>query len=101
MPTNPAIITTLSTDDFLALMRTATRDVVREELSSKRRQSTTANNFSPDDEVLGRKEAAQMLNVSLTTLTTWVKDGILPDHKKGRRRYFLKSEIHECIRKAS
>jgi excisionase family DNA binding protein len=100
MTTNAAVITTHSTEDFLALIRTATREVVREELSGKRR-STANNAISPDDEILERKQAAEMLGVSLTTLTTWVKDGILPDHKKGRRRYFLKSELYECIRRPS
>lgn len=46
---------------------------------------------------VSRKEMAKRLNVSLVTLTDWVKRG-LPSHKIRNRVYFLYSEVMEYIR---
>jgi predicted DNA-binding transcriptional regulator AlpA len=48
--------------------------------------------------LIGRKDVAKLLQVSLVTLTDWMKRG-LPYHKQRGRVYFLKSEILEYIQK--
>lgn len=48
-------------------------------------------------ELLNRKQIAKLLQISLVTLTDWIKRG-LPSHKQGSRVYFIKSEIMEFIR---
>lgn len=47
--------------------------------------------------LLTRKEIAKKLQVSLVTLTDWVKYG-LPSYKQRGRVYFLYSEVIEYIR---
>lgn len=49
-------------------------------------------------DLISRKEIAKMLQVSLVTLTDWMKRG-LPCHKQRGRVYFIKSEVLEYIRK--
>ncbi len=48
--------------------------------------------------LLNRKEIAQVLRISLVTLTDWTKHG-LPYHKQRGRVYFLHSEVMEYIKK--
>ncbi len=51
-----------------------------------------------EEPLLNRKEIAQVLRVSLVTLTDWMKRG-LPCHKQRGRVYFLHSEVLEYIKK--
>ena len=57
---------------------------------------TPATQESPHD-LMNRKEAAKLLQVSLVTLTDWMKRG-LPFHKQRGRVYFIKSEVLNYIR---
>lgn len=54
---------------------------------------------SSDDQelLLSRIEVANILKVSLVTLTDWMKRG-LPFHKQRRRVYFIRSEVMEHIK---
>ena len=49
------------------------------------------------ERLLTRKEIAKTLQVSLVTLTDWVKRG-LPSHKQRGRVYFLYSEVMVYLR---
>lgn len=51
-----------------------------------------------EDKLLSRKEVAEVLRISLVTLTDWMKRG-LPCHKQRGRVYFIKTEVLEYIRK--
>ncbi len=51
-----------------------------------------------ENDLINRKEAAKLLQVSLVTLTGWVKRG-LPYHKQRSRVYFIKSEVMDYIQK--
>lgn len=54
----------------------------------------------PDnDDLLQMQEAAKLLEVSISTLHTYKKNGALPFHRIGRRVYFKKSEILESLKK--
>lgn len=48
--------------------------------------------------LIDRKEVAKLLQISLVTLTDWMKRG-LPYHKQRGRVYFIRSEVLEYIRK--
>ena len=48
--------------------------------------------------LLSRDEVADILRVSLVTLTDWMKRG-LPFHKQRGRVYFIRSEVMEHIKK--
>ena len=50
-----------------------------------------------EDKLQNRKEIAQLLNISLPTLTDWIKRG-LPSHKQRGRVYFMKSEVLKYIK---
>ena len=45
-----------------------------------------------DDDLVPRKEAARILNIDLSTLYDWTKDGKLIQHKIGRKVYYKRSE---------
>lgn len=49
--------------------------------------------------LLSRSEVAKLFRVSLTTINTWCKDGILNPIKMNSRVYFKQSEIEEAMQK--
>ena len=66
------------------------RDVLSEYFAKENKQERPA---MPDSEyLLTRKEAAALLQVSLVTLTDWMKRG-LPYHKVRGRVYLIRSEV--------
>jgi excisionase family DNA binding protein len=72
------------------------REVVREEITQLVRglqQPWQAY----EEPLLTRKEMAKHLNISLVTLTAWVRQG-LPCIRKGGRVLFLKSEVVKAIK---
>lgn len=60
-------------------------------------------NESQHEELLTRKETAQYLGVSLTTLTEWTKVGVVKGYRINSRVRYKRSEIEEsfndiCVR---
>src|SRR5437588_4237940 len=71
------------------------RQLIQQEL--KKNNETAA--ASPGEEhLLGRKEIAQHLRISLVTLHDWMKRG-LPYHKQRGKDYILHSEVMPYIKK--
>jgi hypothetical protein len=50
-----------------------------------------------DEPLLSRDTIAQYLDISLVTLTDWMKRG-LPFHKQRGRVYFIQSEVRDFIK---
>ena len=53
------------------------------------------NKEQPKDvnDLLSRKETADFFKVSLVSIHSWMKDGIIKPYKVGNRTYFKKSEL--------
>ncbi|MFN8863017.1 MAG: helix-turn-helix domain-containing protein [Flavobacteriales bacterium] len=51
------------------------------------------------DELVTRKQAAQLLGVSLPTLHDYTTRGIIPGYRIGTRVRYKKGEILDCLRK--
>lgn len=52
---------------------------------------------SKNKELMTRKETANMLSVSLTTLRTWTVQRIIKSYKLGGRIYYKRNEILESM----
>ena len=50
-----------------------------------------------DKQFYTREETAKMLNISLTSLYNWAKQGILIPQKIGHRVYYSKSEVYSKL----
>jgi len=59
----------------------------------------TAQTQGDPDELVTRKEAAQLLGVSLPTLHDYTARGIIPGYRIGTRVRYKKGEILDCLRK--
>lgn len=53
----------------------------------------------PKTDLLKRKEAADILGISLVTLDTWTKAGLIKAYKISTRVYYNRSDIDEALRK--
>jgi len=69
--------------------------VVRESISTLAAQQPVDN----QSELITRKQAAQMLNLSLPTLREYTVRGIVPSYRVGSRVRYKKSEVVNCLTK--
>jgi len=54
-------------------------------------------NKEADDELLTRDQTAEFLQVDVSTLYLWAKKGKIKPYGIGKRRYFKRSELIECL----
>ncbi|GGE25567.1 helix-turn-helix domain-containing protein [Psychroflexus planctonicus] len=66
--------------------------------------SDNLNNFKKeflskeaDDELLTREQTAEFLQVDVSTLYLWAKKGKIKPYGIGKRRYYKRSELIECL----
>ncbi len=92
---NNEMLVQLSTNDLFQLIKEA----VKEELN----KITNVIQLNPkekenESELLTRKQTAELLKVSETTLFLWDRDKKLENKKIGNRVYYLKSEVINKIK---
>lgn len=51
------------------------------------------------DQKMTIQQAANYIQVSYKTLCTWVNDGLIPVHGKGRKRFVIKDELVDNYKK--
>jgi len=61
-------------------------------------QSSFENEKKLEEEVLSKKETAEFFNVTLATITNWVKDGWLKPAIMGGKPFFLKTELLQTLK---
>lgn len=75
------------------------KEAVRTELTIALNQKEKNNTKTDQHEkLLTKKEMAEELDISLVTLTDWMKKG-LPYHRMHRRIYFKKDEVLKSMEK--
>lgn len=79
---------TLSVEDLQSLIKISVAEVLNE----KQPQKTIS-----EDENLTRKETAERLHISLTTLDKYTRLEIIKGHKVGHRVLYKKSEINSSL----
>ena len=90
------ILTTPS--DLENLISVAVTDAVKEQLKNLTTQKgESEKNATTGEKLLTRKETALKLNVTLPTLTKYVKQGKIKSHRIGRRVLFKESDIINSI----
>ena len=52
----------------------------------------------PEEELLTRKEVAEKLKITLPTVSSWSKKGILKSHRLGKLVRFKKSEVDKALK---
>jgi hypothetical protein len=78
----------LTANDLMLLIREA----VKEEIQ-KITNVIQLNPKEKESELLSRKQTAELLNVSETTLFLWNRDKVLEHKKLNNRVYYIKSEV--------
>ena len=68
--------------------------------------SATSNGDRPEprgltrDDLMKPREVAELLEVPLSTVLHWGRNGTIPRHKLGRHVRFVRSEVEAAIRQA-
>ena len=87
---NNEMLVQLSTNDLFQLIKEAVKDELQKitnviPLNLKEKEN--------ESELLTRRQTAELLKVSETTLFLWDRDKKLENKKIGNRVYYLKSEV--------
>jgi hypothetical protein len=71
----------------------------KESLKSALREVMAENHAVPDPSPVffNRGEVSRMLHISLPTLDTYVRNGLIPAKKIGNRFLFIKDDIESCL----
>lgn len=88
MQNNTLIIT--SKDEIIAAIKDSLPDIVNA-LSNQYERNNTRT--------MDTKEVCATLRISRQTLTNWVEQGKIPQHKIGGRILYLENEINDSIKK--
>ena len=84
------IVTNYDRDEIILMIKEAFREELKEVVEDQNRKSDW-------DQLLTRKEAAEMLKVSMVTVSKYQREGILPYARIGRHIYIKKGDIMEAI----
>src|SRR5690554_6034182 len=77
-------------------LRDCIRDAIKEELHifiSGIRNTVVNTEIRSSEKLLTKKEMADELDISLVSLTDWMKQGKIPYMRMGKRIYFKKQEV--------
>lgn len=67
-------------------------DIIREYIAP-------APSLDISQEKITRKQACELAGITLPTLARRVKEGVFKEHGQGRKRFYIKSEIIEALKK--
>ena len=51
-------------------------------------------------DIMRASEVSALLGVAPSTVAEWARTGYLPSRKRGRRRFFLRSEVEDWLRRS-
>lgn len=80
---------TLSVEDLQIIIKTAVGEVLQ--------NSQPQQKENDEGSYLTRQQVAKYLHLSLTTLDTYTKEGLLTSYKIGHRVLYKKSEINSSL----
>jgi len=84
-----------NSDALKKCIKETIRSEIRIALKQKEKNNTKTDH---QEKLLTKKEMAEELDISLVTLTDWMKKG-LPYHRMHRRIYFIKEEVLKSMEK--
>lgn len=68
------------------------------EISSRQAKNWELRSNDMEDKWVNTEELAEYLSITMDTARTWIKAGMLPAYKAGRRYKFKLSEVDEWVR---
>jgi excisionase family DNA binding protein len=87
------IILQLDSEQLSSLIQSSVREVIKENLSQKRKHNDHPEQF------LTVQEAAKFLNLKIPTIYSKVSKGELPFMKRSKRLYFSSTELLDYLKK--
>ena len=88
--TEKFVVTNYDRDEIISMIKEAFSSELTEILTKQEKESDY-------DQLLSRKEVAEMLKVSLVTVSKYQKEGRLTFYRIGRHVYFKKGDIMQAL----
>lgn len=84
---------------MIVVTTTELRHLLRDEINNVLAKEKT-NNLSGQSEetLLKRRDIAEMFDVTLVTIHSWMNSGLLPFHRIGGRTFFKKHEVIDALK---
>lgn len=74
-------------------------DIISEKLFQKIKNHLSLSEETNDhDTYLTREQAAQYFSISLGTLWSWTKKGVIKSSRVGNRIYYLRADLKKAVR---
>lgn len=86
------IFSEITLEEIRAALGPDFRQIVKEELSNNKQ------NQKPDEIFYSRSDVSRLLNLSLSSLNKYVKNGSVPARRLNGKVFFLRSEILDCMK---
>lgn len=84
------VVTNYDREDLIAIIKEAFKEDLKEILNQQEKESDY-------DKLLSRKEVAELLQVSLVTVSKYQREGRFPYSRLGRHIYFKKGDIMKAL----
>lgn len=96
------LLNVLFKESLKSLLKDELKDIVKEAIREMNSESKNSVQFSiADTELLDRKQAAQILNISLPTLDLYSKEGVINARRIGKKILYRKDELLSAGKKVS
>jgi excisionase family DNA binding protein len=90
---NPVMLVTLTTVELQALIHNTVESIFDAKMKAP------IDEYPDLPEFMTRQQVAELMNISLMTLDTWVRQGKLPKYKTGSVVRFKKKEVIAATKK--
>ena len=74
-------------------------NMIKDQMALFSKQLKNSNPNSSDQDLLSRKEVCQILKISLPTLNTWTKEGLIPSYRIGTRILYKSEDVNSALNK--
>lgn len=82
---------------FISIPVESFKDLIKASIKEVLNSMPNSEALDSKDDFLSRQETAKLLYLSLTTLDTYTREGILKGYKVGHRVLYKKSEINNSL----
>lgn len=81
------------------LILVTTRKELKETILEILRESVASVTTNiKSEEKMDRRKAAKFLGVSYQTMYNWTKNGVVKEHGRGRKKFYLRPELVEAMK---
>jgi excisionase family DNA binding protein len=84
--------------EMIVVSQNELRNMLRDEIKGALSQRQSDSPGQQNADLITRAEVSKMFGITLTTVHSWMKSGILPFHRIGGRTFFKRNEVVQSLK---